>query len=166
VSPTQAWADDAITHIAEQSAPDLVAEGAAHFSEEAIEVIGTRLELDAGFLIERRKDLSAYQRRRARCLIFTGPRALHRCALETPPIVGEPHETGAQSIRLEYGASGNPGLGDPAAASNLKFNVSYGEDFTVYEFTCDRSIAVDVAAVRPLCDAHTISARFFSRRRN
>jgi 4'-phosphopantetheinyl transferase len=68
-----------------------------------------------------------------------------------------------ESVELVYGSRGKPALSRCFADSDLRFNVSHSGDVAVYAFALGREIGVDVEAIRVICDADDVAARFFSR---
>ncbi len=71
-----------------------------------------------------------------------------------------------EAIELTQGVHGKPTLARRCGYPDLRFNVSHCGDLAVYAFARGREIGIDVEAVRALCDADEIAARFFSRREN
>lgn len=69
-----------------------------------------------------------------------------------------------QAIELAYGKNGKPGLAQRYADSGWRFNVAHCDDVAVYAFSRDSDIGVDIEAIRPVCEADALAARFFSRR--
>jgi 4'-phosphopantetheinyl transferase len=67
-----------------------------------------------------------------------------------------------ESVELVYGELGKPALARGYKDSDLRFNVSHSDDVAVYAFSSGREIGIDVEAVRVICDADDIAARFFS----
>jgi len=74
--------------------------------------------------------------------------------------------TRPEAIELTQGVHGKPTLARRCGYPDLRFNVSHCGDLAVYAFARGREIGIDVEAVRALCDADEIAARFFSRREN
>ena len=68
-----------------------------------------------------------------------------------------------ESVQLTYGACGKPALAN-AGRCALRFNLSHRDDLAVYAFSPGREVGIDVEAIRPLPEADTLAARFFSRR--
>jgi 4'-phosphopantetheinyl transferase len=64
-------------------------------------------------------------------------------------------------IRYRETTHGKPLL-DPAAASDLHFNVSNAGDLALYAVTLGREVGVDLEQVKPMPDARAIAERFFS----
>ena len=68
-----------------------------------------------------------------------------------------------ESVELVNGARGKPALND-AERNSLRFNLSHRDDLAVYVLSSGSEVGIDVEAIRPLPDADTLAARFFSRR--
>lgn len=143
------------------------AECAWSLAHGTIEVITTRLDLDAAAVTEEAEYLREDERQRASrfhfprdCARFIVARARLRQLLASL-LNAQP-----ASIHLRYGRRGKPELARQFAASGLKFNMSHCEDLAVYAFTSGSNVGIDVEAVRTLADADEIAARFFSRREN
>jgi len=68
-----------------------------------------------------------------------------------------------ETVELVYGPRGKPALSRCFADSEVRFNVSHSGDVAVYAFALGREIGIDVEAIRVICDADDIAARFFSR---
>jgi 4'-phosphopantetheinyl transferase len=136
----------------------------AHLSA-AVEVVVAGLDIGpqavraaAALLSEaelRRAGRFAFERDRRRYTVARARlRQLLAQRLASPP----------QAIELAYGRQGKPALAARHPGPDLRFNVSHCDDLAVYAFAWGREVGIDVEAVRPLCDAADIAARFFSRR--
>ena len=81
-------------------------------------------------------------------------------------LLAERLELAPQSVELAYGRHGKPALDGRSARSGWRFNVSHCDELAVYGFARGCEVGVDVEAVRPLAEADTIAAHFFSRGEN
>jgi len=68
-----------------------------------------------------------------------------------------------EAVRFAYGPRGKPALAS-ATPDALRFNVSHSGGLAILAFALGREVGVDIEVERPLADAETIAARFFSRR--
>jgi 4'-phosphopantetheinyl transferase len=103
----------------------------------------------------RRADRFRFERDRRRFIVARARlRELLAARLDVAP----------QAIELAYGKNGKPGLAQRYAHSGWRFNVAHCGDVAVYAFSRDSDIGVDIEAIRPVCEADAIAARFFSRR--
>jgi 4'-phosphopantetheinyl transferase len=137
------------------------------WSNGAIEVVASRLDLSPGSVMELSRLLSDEERQRASRFAFDRDRnrfVIARARLRQ--LLAMRLGMRPQSVALKYGAHGKPALAQNCADSNLRFNVSHSEDMAVYAFAFGRDVGIDVEAVRALDDAGSIAARFFSRREN
>jgi len=136
-------------------------------ADEEISVIVTRQEVTAKAVHPLAALLSEAERQRASRFVFDRDRSRFIFArawlrlLLAKQLGVEP-----ESVEFEYGPYGKPALAGRFADTALYFNVSHCEDVAVYAFSRGREIGIDVEAVRELCDADELAARFFSRCEN
>jgi len=111
--------------------------------------------------------LSGVERQRANRFAFDRDR--HRFIVARAllrRLLGARLGTRPEAVELVYGRHGKPALAPGHAPADLRFNLSHSEDLAAYAFAHGREIGVDVEAVRSMCDADAIAARFFSAREN
>jgi len=111
--------------------------------------------------------LSGVERQRANRFAFDRDR--HRFIVARAllrRLLGARLGTRPEAVELVYGPHGKPALAPRHAPADLRFNLSHSEDLAAYAFAHGREIGVDVEAVRSMCDADAIAARFFSAREN
>jgi len=140
---------------------------AASFTDDAIEVVVTRLDAGPEGVRAAEKLLANPERERASRFVFDCDR--HRFIVARSrlrELLGVRLGIRPESVELVYGDRGKPALARQFADSDLHFNVSHSGDVAVYAFSPGREIGVDVEAVRAIRDADDIAARFFSRREN
>ncbi len=139
----------------------------ASVRDDAFEVMTAWLDVDAAALGAAVALLCATERQRARRFAFDRERRRFIVArARLRQLLAARLGVRPESVELDYGAHGKPVLAGRHADSELHFNLSHCEDVAVYAFTHRRDIGIDVEAVRVLCDADDIAARFFSRREN
>lgn len=63
-----------------------------------------------------------------------------------------------EEVKLAYGKNGKPQLLNP----DLYFSVSHSDNVALFAFSRASEIGVDVEAIRPIREADTIAAQFFS----
>ncbi|HVH67071.1 MAG TPA: 4'-phosphopantetheinyl transferase superfamily protein [Gemmatimonadales bacterium] len=133
--------------------------------DDAIEVVMTRLGEEPAAVRALAGSLSDAERMRASRFAFDRDRdrfVVARARLRQ--LLASRLDVLPEAVELEYGAHGKPALAGRFADSDLRFNVSHSDDLAVYAFASGREIGVDVEAIRPLRDADSIAARFFSSR--
>jgi 4'-phosphopantetheinyl transferase len=132
-----------------------------------VEIVSVRLDAEVAAMRELEQCLSDEERARAGRFVFERDRrrfivgrARLRHLLAT--------RLGVQpdAVEFVYGPRGKPGLSRRFSDIDLRFNVSHSDGVAVYAFSRGREIGVDVEAIRELCDADEIAARFFSCREN
>ena len=67
-----------------------------------------------------------------------------------------------EAVELAYGTNGKPEI----LNSSLCFSVSHCDDVALFAFSNVSEIGVDIEAIRPIREADTIAAQFFSPREN
>jgi 4'-phosphopantetheinyl transferase len=139
----------------------------ASFTNEAIEVIATRLDLRSEAVRASATLLSEAEQQRASRFAFDLDRRRFTAARsQLRRLLGVRLDVQPDSVELVYGERGKPALAPRFAASGLRFNVAHCNDVAVYAFSRGREIGIDVEAVRVIRDADDIAASFFSRREN
>ena len=136
-------------------------------ADEAIDVVGTPLKVEAEAVYASAALLSDGERQRASRFAFDRDRnrfIVARAWLRR--LLAERLDVEPGSVEFAYGPRGKPALAGPLADSGLRFNVSHSDDLAVYAFSRGREIGVDVEAVRAMPDGDGIAARFFSHREN
>ena len=135
----------------------------ASFTDEAFEVVTTRLDVDAAALRAAVALLSDTERQRARRFAFDRERRRFTVArARLRQLLAARLGVRPESVELNYGTHGKPVLAGRHANTELHFNLSHSEDVAVYALAHGRDIGIDVEAVRVLRDADEIAARFFS----
>jgi 4'-phosphopantetheinyl transferase len=69
-----------------------------------------------------------------------------------------------EAVEFASGKNGKPSLAQQYADSGWRFNVAHCDDVAVYAFSRDGDVGIDIEAIRPVCEADAIAARFFSLR--
>ncbi len=136
-------------------------------ADEAIDVVVTRLKVEAEAVHASAALLSDAERQRASHFAFDRDRnrfIVARARLRR--LLASRLGLRPEAVELVYGPRGKPALSPGFADLDLRFNMSHSEDIAVYAFSYGREIGVDVEAVRELRDADDVAARFFSRREN
>jgi 4'-phosphopantetheinyl transferase len=67
-------------------------------------------------------------------------------------------------IQFCYGKNGKPVLADKCGGGTVRFNLSHSEDISLYAFTRDHEIGVDIEHIRDILEMEQIAERFFSTR--
>ena len=67
-----------------------------------------------------------------------------------------------QAVEFAYGNNGKPSLAQRYADRGWRFNVAHCDDVALYAFARDGDVGIDIEAIRPVCEADAIAARFFS----
>lgn len=80
----------------------------------------------------------------------------------TRTILGGYLKREASHVSFSYGANGKPGLAGCEAEASLRFNFSASDDLGMLAVQWDRSLGVDIEAVRPLPNALPIARRRFA----
>ena len=127
------------------------------------DVVVTRLQTDPGTIQAAARLLSSDETHRSRQFRFEADRArfvVARASLRR--LLAARLDAKPASIRLAYGAHGKPGVAD----STLRFSAARCEDLAVFAFSDEAEIGVDVEAIRFVCDADDVVARFFSHSEN
>jgi len=65
-------------------------------------------------------------------------------------------------LSFTYGPQGKPALAATYGDTRLRFNASHSHKLALYAVTCDREVGIDIEWMRPLDDAESIAAHFFS----
>lgn len=132
---------------------------------EGIEVVVTRLPVEADAVRTAAAVLSVAERRRADRFVldrdrrrFIGRRAHLR------QLLGKRLDVPPASVELAYGARGKPALAPRFTGSALRFNLSHCGDLAVFAFSSRTDIGIDVEAIRIVEEADGIAAASFSRR--
>lgn len=136
-------------------------------ADEAIDVVTTRLKVEAEAVHASAALLSDAERQRASRFAFDRDRnrfIVARARLRQ--LLAARLGVRPASVELVYGARGKPALARRFARSGLRFNVSHSNDVAVYAFALGREVGIDVEAVRVMNDADSIAARFFSQFEN
>jgi 4'-phosphopantetheinyl transferase len=89
---------------------------------------------------------------------FISSRGILRC------ILGEYLRKPARAIEFTYEPAGKPKLRRVDADLPIRFNLSHSHGLTMYAFSLDREVGVDVEAVRQEVAAEELAERFFSPR--
>jgi 4'-phosphopantetheinyl transferase len=67
-------------------------------------------------------------------------------------------------VPIAYGRFGKPELAAGSPHARLAFNLAHSHGFALYAFAQGRRVGIDLERVRPMPDAESIAARFFSAR--
>jgi 4'-phosphopantetheinyl transferase len=69
-----------------------------------------------------------------------------------------------EPLRLEFcsGPNGKPALAHPSGRSTIHFNLSHSHNLTLYAFSRDREVGIDLEYIRPIDEAEQIAERYFS----
>lgn len=127
------------------------------------DVVVTRLHTEPDAIRASAALLSVEERRRADRFLFARDRNRFIAARATlRQLLGARLDADPAALELSYAKHGKPSVAD----SDLRFNMSRCDDLAVYAFAVGREIGVDVEAIRFVCDADDIVARFFSRYEN
>jgi len=144
-----------------------VATGNLFFAAEAIDVVVTRLNVEAKTVHASAALLSNAERQRASRFALDRDRnrfIIARSRLRQ--MLAARLGVRPASVELVYGTRGKPALARRFARSRLRFNVSHSNDVAVYAFALGREVGIDVEAVRVMNDADSMAARFFSQCEN
>jgi 4'-phosphopantetheinyl transferase len=132
-----------------------------------VEIAVAGLQVEPEFVRASAALLSDAERRRASRFAFDRERRRFTVArARLRQLLAERLGVRPEAIELTQGVHGKPALARRCGYPDLRFNVSHCEDVAVYAFASGREVGIDVEAVRALCDADEIAARFFSRREN
>jgi 4'-phosphopantetheinyl transferase len=73
--------------------------------------------------------------------------------------------TGCDPLGISFGYTphGKPFLSTTGSETALKFNLSHSGGYTLYAFSHDRDVGIDVEHIRPLTDMELIAAQVFDR---
>ena len=71
-------------------------------------------------------------------------------------------ETSPQSLRFAYSAYGKPELIQPENAPRLHFNLAHSEDSALFAFAWNRTLGVDIEAVKQDTPCDELAQNFFS----
>jgi 4'-phosphopantetheinyl transferase len=127
------------------------------------DVVVTRLHTEPDAIRASVRLLSGEERRRADRFLFARDRNRFIAARATlRQLLAVRLDADPASLELSYGKHRKPSVADSA----LRFNMSRCEEMAVYAFAVGGEIGVDVEAIRFVCDADDIVARFFSRYEN
>jgi len=139
----------------------------ASFSNDAIDVVVTRLDVEPEAVHASAALLSDAERQRASRFVFDRERRRFTVArARLRRLLSARLGMRPEGVEFVYGAHGKPALGGRCAASDLRFNVSHSDDVAVYAFSEGREIGIDIESIRVVRDSEDIAARFFSRREN
>jgi 4'-phosphopantetheinyl transferase len=139
----------------------------ASFTNHAIEVIVTRLDLVPEAVRASAAVLSDAERQRANRFALDRDRSRFTVARSSlRQLLGARLNVRPDSVELVYGKRGKPALARRFAASGLRFNLAHSDDVAVYAFSRGHEIGIDVETLRVLPDADDVAASFFSRREN
>ena len=130
---------------------------------QGVDIISTQLKVDAEIVRHSLAVLSDAERRRASQFVFDRDR--HRFIIARANLrflLAERLNTKPQSVELSYGARGKPAIAPSFSSSDLRFNLSHSGDIAVYAFATEMDVGIDVERIRPITDAESIAARFFS----
>jgi 4'-phosphopantetheinyl transferase len=137
------------------------------WTNEAIEVVVTSLDIGAARMRAAAGLLSAAERRRAERFAFERDRRRYIAARSRlRRLLGARLGERPEGVEFVYGKRGKPALAPRHAAAGLCFNLAHCDDVAVYAFAHAREVGVDIERVRPLADADEVAARFFSRNEN
>ena len=133
--------------------------------EEGIEVVVTRLPVEADAVRASATVLSVAERHRAHRFVLDRDRRhfiARRAHLRR--LLGERLGVPPASVELVYGARGKPALARRFTGSALRFNLSHCGDLAVYAFSSRTDVGIDVEAIRVVDEADQIAATSFSGR--
>ncbi|HXF15422.1 MAG TPA: 4'-phosphopantetheinyl transferase superfamily protein [Burkholderiales bacterium] len=145
------------------TAAPLSPETVAPFAADAVEVVVSRLDLEAdafNVLAQwlrndelQRASRFQFTRDRRRFIVARGClRQLLAARLGIDP----------QAVELSYGPNGKPVLAGGSAAMDWRFNISHSEDVAVFAFCRGREVGVDIEAVHSVKNSDAIASQFFS----
>lgn len=69
-----------------------------------------------------------------------------------------------QNIAFSLNAHGKPLLSVHASEHSVRFNLSHSGEYTLYAFSADREVGVDIERIRPVTDLEKIAAQVFTRK--
>ena len=139
----------------------------AFFTNDAIEIVVTRLDVAPKAVRDADALLSDAERQRASRFVFDHDRrrfVVARAHLRR--LLSERLGVRPESVELVYGAHGKPALARRYAEFDLRFNVSHSNDVAAYAFSQGRDIGIDIESFRAIAESDNIAALFFSRREN
>jgi 4'-phosphopantetheinyl transferase len=119
--------------------------------------------LDDAYKLARENLLSPDERARSRRYLI--PQARLRfvaCRVMLRLILAEYLHVEPGALCFQYSRYGKPALGGPWSDHPLRFNLSHSENFLTVAVTWERQVGIDVEYVRPVPDADTIAADYFS----
>jgi len=132
---------------------------------EGIEVVVTRLSMDADAVRSAGTVLSVAERRRAdRFVLDRDRRRFIARRARLRQLLGERLDVPPASVELAYGPRGKPALAQRFTGSALRFNLSRYGDLAVFAFSSRTEIGIDVEAIRIVEEADAVAASSFSRR--
>src|SRR5947207_13306492 len=123
---------------------------AASFTDDAVEVIVARPDVGPHAVSASATLLSDRERERAGRFAFDPDRGrfiVARALLRQ--LLAARLGVRPDAVELASGARGKPALAGRLAASDLRFNVSRGEDVVLSAFCSGGDVVIEVAAVRP-----------------
>jgi 4'-phosphopantetheinyl transferase len=139
----------------------------AAFTNSALELVVTRLDVGPDAVRAATALLSEEERKRAGRFVFDRDRRRFTVARATlRELLASRLGMRPESVELVHGARGKPALARGFSRDDLRFNLSHCKDVAVYALTRGRDVGVDVEAVRVMPDGDDIAARFFSVREN
>jgi 4'-phosphopantetheinyl transferase len=106
--------------------------------------------------------LSANERARAERFHFTRDREhyiLARGMLRK--ILGNYLKVELGCLEFNAGPNGKPALIHRSSSSAIHFNLSHSHNLTLYAFSRDREVGIDLEYIRPIAEAEQIAERFF-----
>jgi 4'-phosphopantetheinyl transferase len=124
-----------------------------------------RLDLQAPQLARLAATLSSEERARGGRLHRTSDRSRFLAARGIlRSLLGRYLECEPERLDFRYGSNGKPELAGRPGGAALQFNVSHSGACGLFAFATDRSVGVDVEAMRPVREARQIAARYYTPR--
>ena len=141
-----------------------VPELATSFTNDAIEIVITRLDPRTEAVAGLAQWLSDEERRRADRYDFDRDRRRFIVArARLRQLLALRLMTRPEAVELVYRAHGKPALAHGSNDRDWRFSVSHCDEIAVYAFSQGREVGIDIEAIREVRDADAIVSQFFSR---